>query len=160
MKTALLMFLFSLFFLKATATDHLLHLESSYSLNTSWGKVGRSDHERVEFLISYLLKSHKGQEIIRKTTEKIAPKKLTDVIKVGAGSITDTTLTRKFSPQNPHELTYETHSTVYINSELRIIHAVLDLAHELVHFNERDPFNPYTSTFTPKDFVQRSFLLH
>jgi hypothetical protein len=154
MKTALYIFVLSLLTISVEATEKFLHMESNYSLNTPWKKVGKSDSERVEFLLNYLSKSKKGREIIEKTVQKIGSKKITEVIKVGEGSITDTTLTRKFSPHNPHEMTYESHSTVFINSDLKIIHAVLDLAHELVHFNEREAFNPYTSSFTPKEFVQ------
>ena len=95
------------------------------------------------------------EKIIKKARAKASSygKKLSDVIFGGEGSITDTTLVRRFSPVRPEEISYESRSKVFINRNLSIKNAILDLAHELTHFSFRTTFNPYHGHFDLKDFI-------
>ena len=79
---------------------------------------------------------------------------LEDVIRVGEGSLTDTTLVRKFSPHSPEHVIYESKSLVYINRNLPWDDALLDLAHELIHYVYREGFNPYAESFNAQDFIK------
>jgi hypothetical protein len=79
---------------------------------------------------------------------------LTDLVLPGEGSLTDTTLVRKFHPDTPENVAFETRSKVYINRHLSWRDALLDLAHELTHYVHREPFNPYTLNFSLPDFVR------
>jgi len=79
---------------------------------------------------------------------------LFDIIKVGEISVSDTTLLRKFYPQNPEQIIYETRSKIFLNKELNLMDGVLDLAHELTHFTHRSSFNPYQNNFNLIDFIK------
>ena len=80
-------------------------------------------------------------------------KELIDVIHPGEHSITDTTLIRHFSVSVILAVTYETKSQVFLNSDHNIEDALLDLAHELVHFVHKEAFNPYGDHFDFEDFL-------
>ena len=83
-------------------------------------------------------------------------KTLYDLIEAGNGSITDTTLIRRFSPSHPENIVYETRSKVYLNRHLNEYDALLDLAHELTHFVYRKGFNPYKKNFSLSDFIKNT----
>ena len=70
-------------------------------------------------------------------------KSLRSIILFQAHSHLDTTLVRHFSADNPFEVDYEFKSKVIIDHDLSIKDAVLDLAHELVYYLSKKPFNPY-----------------
>lgn len=146
--------LFFTFLSFAYATDYL---ESGGKLSEQlqWTKFSRSEHRNLKYLLLNLAKSDTGRKLIKRANQKAKGYGLTlyDVIKPGSGSITDTTLTRKFSQHNPDDISYETFSKVYINNQLNQYDALLDLAHELTHFVFRKAFNPYDSKFTLTDFI-------
>ena len=121
-----------------------------------WVKAGDTWEESLRLMVGLLKKSSIGKELIMNAKRKANEYGQTfyDVVKVGQGSITDTTLIRKFSPSNPSQIVYETRSKVYIDKNLSLFDAVLDLAHELTHYTKRTAFNPYTSTFSLKDFIR------
>lgn len=123
-------------------------------LNAKWYQ-GENDHAEMMELVKILTQSKTGRILLRKAKAKASEsgKTLMDVLLVGEGSLTDTTLIRRFSPRRPDRVVYEAHSKVYINRDLSIKNAVLDLAHELTHFVMRDPFNPYESHFTAEQFI-------
>jgi len=80
-------------------------------------------------------------------------KTLLEVVIPGRGSLTDSTLYRRFSASHPEQVVFESNSLVYINSDLPVIDAVLDLSHELTHFVYRKAFNPYKDSFNVKEFI-------
>ncbi len=121
----------------------------------SWLSLSDNEESRVEKLIKILNNTASGKKILLSASTKAAEygQILVDVIKEGSGSITDTTLVRKFSKEDPLVMVYETKSVVYINRNLNLINALLDLAHELTHYTFRESFNPYTSDFNIKKFI-------
>lgn len=130
--------------------------EDELNYNEPWYSSKRSDEDNFKRLIKGLEKIPTGKKVIEKATEKAAQRGLTlmDVILTGEGSLTDTTLVRRFSASNPHDVMYETKSKVYLNRHLKTLDALLDFAHELTHFTYREAFNPYDHQFALKDFIK------
>lgn len=122
----------------------------------AWYKKTRSDEENFKRLVEGLKRVPTGKKIVEKATEKAAQYGYTlyDVVAIGDGSLTDTTLVRRFSASNPSQVMYETKSKVYLNRHLNTLDALLDFAHELTHYSFREPFNPYDSRFHLKDFIK------
>jgi len=121
-----------------------------------WYKKNLSETENFERLLKFLKKSKTGVVIIEKASKKaeLSGMLLTDILQSGDGSLTDTTLVRRFSPHNPIHVDYETKSKVFLNRHLKTLDAMLDLAHELTHYTFREPFNPYNYRFKLKDFIK------
>lgn len=134
----------------------VLHTEARSASSMSWLELGIGESESVMALIRLLEQSSTGKKLLIDATKKAREtgRTLSDVISAGDGSLTDTTLIRRFSPESPEQVVYETRSVVTVNRQLRVREAVLDLAHELTHFAYREPFNPYTTKFTLKSFVE------
>ena len=130
--------------------------KNSFSNNRPWIYMGVTEEESIIKLFGKLSKSQTGKKIIEmsKKTAKNQDKELLNIIKVGKISITDTTLIRKFSHSHPEKITYKEQTTVYINKDLPPMEATLDLAHELIHFSKRNPFNPYSQNFELNSFLQ------
>jgi hypothetical protein len=124
--------------------------------NEGWYKKDRSDEENFKRLVIGLEKVSIGKKVIQKATEKAAQQghTLFDVVAIGDGSLTDTTLIRRFSASNPAQVMYETRSKIFLNKHLKTLDALLDFAHELTHFTYREAFNPYDSRFHLKDFIK------
>ena len=101
--------------------------------------------KRIKFLLKTLKKSPRGAELIRRADKKAKRegKSIFSIIVPGPHSHLDTTLVRHFSADNPLDVNYEFKSKVYIDHDLSLKDAVLDLAHELVHYLSKKPFNPY-----------------
>lgn len=134
-----------------------IHTETKRLRSDSpWIQLADSEEQSVAKLIALLEKSATGKKILQKAQAKAAKDGLQifDVISAGDGSLTDTTLIRRFSPESPEQIEYETRSHVTVNRRLRVIDAVLDLAHELTHYTFRTPFNPYDHQFNLKSFVK------
>lgn len=131
-------------------------IEEDISLTDPWYRAGKSDEENFKRLVRGLEKVDTGKRVIQKATEKAAQQGLTlfDVVAIGNGSLTDTTLIRRFSASNPVQVMYETKSRVYLNRHLNTLDALLDFAHELTHFTYREAFNPYDARFHLKDFIK------
>ena len=131
-------------------------IEESLNFDDPWFKPSRSDEENFRRLVEGLKKYNTGKKVIAKATHKAAQQGLTlfDVMAIGNGSLTDTTLIRRFSASNPAQVMYETKSKVYLNKHLKTLDALLDFAHELTHYTYREPFNPYDSRFHLKDFIK------
>lgn len=122
---------------------------------THWAKWSESEELNVKRLIELLVQSPTGKALVERATRKAHSQGLTlaDVVKAGEGSLTDTTLIRKFHPESPENVVYESRSQVYVNRHLAWREGLLDLAHELTHFVHREAFNPYTVNFSLSDFV-------
>lgn len=143
--------------LSAFATeDRLIHVDSMAAKGGSW--MDYTDDEQLNFhrLFDLLKKSTTGAKIMKEASHKAGRLGLTlmDIVKVGEGSLTDTTLVRKFNPRSPDVVIYETKSVVYLNRHLGWEDALLDLAHELTHYTNRNSFNPYEDSFNARDFIR------
>jgi len=139
----------------ASADGYIQEL-GKLSQRTKWVEHSQKEKLNLKHLLLYLVKSETGKELVREANKKAKSYGLTlyDVILPGEGSITDTTLIRKFSQNNPDHISYESRSKVYINNQLNQYDALLDLAHELTHFVYRKSFNPYNSQFTLPKFIE------
>lgn len=133
----------------------VLFVEHNIHNKSSWTDIGATHEDSVKELIRILARSKTGKKILIRAKKKAASsgRTLLDIIKPGDGSLCDTTLIRRFSPERPDKIAYETKSMVYIDRTLPVIHAVLDIAHELTHYIYRTSFNPYLSGFNLKDFI-------
>ena len=120
--------------------------------NQRWTKLNRDEAEAIKMLVELLRNSPTGEKVLLKAQEKAheQDETLWDILKVGDGSLTDTTLVRRFSPSRPDQMVYESRSKVFINRRLSVKDALLDMAHELTHFSFRKPFNPYQDSFSAK----------
>ena len=119
-------------------------------------RLTRNDYHDVKQLVEILEKTKHGKTILSLARKKAAKsgKTLYDVVKPGYGSVTDTTLIRRFSNNSPETIVYEEKSHVTINEDLPLLDAVLDLAHELTHFVHRQTFNPYELNFKMGGFIK------
>ena len=138
---------------KATST---LAIDMDIKKDTRWVDMGPTEEVSIKRLIYLLQKSKSGRELLNMAKRKAWKKGLTlsDIIRPGNSSITDTTLIRRFSPHRPDQVIYETISKVLVDRQLSVIDALLDMAHELTHYGHRVPFNPYRGNFTLKEFLK------
>lgn len=154
-------YLLTLFFLASSlslmaAQEKTIHVEVEMGGPRGWMDYTSSEELNLRKLFELLARSPSGEKLIKEAKYKasLTGQTLLDVVKVGEGSLTDTTLVRKFSPHSPENVVYESRSIVYLNRHLRWDDALLDLAHELTHYIYRDSFNPYDESFNPKDFIK------
>lgn len=136
--------------------DRLIHVDADTSSRKSWTDYSDSPEINFKRLFTLLERSPSGARILRDASKKAARLglSLTDVVREGDGSLTDTTLVRKFNPRSPDVVIYETKSVVYLNRHLSWEDAILDLAHELTHYTHRSSFNPYEDSFNARDFIR------
>ncbi len=132
-----------------------IFVESDDHYNKRWISLYKNKEDGLLHLIRLLRRSARGKVLIEQAKKRAAEQGLTllEVIFPGRSSVTDTTLVRRFKASRPEELTFVVESRVYINQELTVMDAILDLAHELIHYVYRDPFNPYEGKFALKDFI-------
>ncbi len=123
-----------------------------------WTDYHASDEKNIRRLISMMEQSKEGKRVLDLAYEKAASygKTIYDVVKIGDGSVTDTTLLRRFNPNNPLDVAYDSRAIVYINKHLKTYHAVLDLSHELIHYVYREDFNPYERNFSLSGFIKNT----
>lgn len=141
---------------QALAEFKVIDVDEPINFNEPWYKRNRTDEENFRRLVNALKAVPSGKSIIEKATEKAAQRGFTlyDVVAIGDGSLTDTTLIRRFAATNPSQVIYETKSKVFLNRHLRTMDALLDFAHELTHYTYREAFNPYDHQFALKDFIK------
>jgi hypothetical protein len=139
----------------SAAEEKTIHVEGNYSKG-GWMDYTSSEELNLKRLLTLLERSPTGERLIREARYKasLSGQLLSDVIKVGETSLTDTTLVRKFNPRSPEHVVYESRSVVFLNRYLAWDDALLDLAHELTHYVYRESFNPYDEDFNPKDFIK------
>lgn len=125
-----------------------------WDYKSSWTSQHRTGREALKALVSLLAKSPSGKALLRAAKKKVNGEPLLNYIFIGDSSLTDTTLVRRFSASNPHKMRFETKSKVYVNRDLNVRDAVLDLAHELTHFTERKNFNPYDEKMGMRRFIE------
>ena len=152
-----LLFILLLMSAKVVQAEYkIFDIEQEINLNDPWYNQSKSDEDNFKRLVKGLEKIPSGKKVIDKATEKAAQKGSTlyDVVAIGDGSLTDTTLVRRFSAADPSQVMYETKSKVYLNRHLKTLDALLDFAHELTHYTYREAFNPYDHHFSLKDFIR------
>ena len=125
-------------------------------LGTHWARWTSSEEMNIRRLLELLQRSQVGKELVQAASQKARAQGLTlmDVVKAGEGSLTDTTLIRKFHPESPENVAFESRSQVFVNRHLAWREGLLDLAHELTHYVHRENFNPYTVNFSLPDFIR------
>ncbi len=133
-----------------------LFIEGNTDNRKRWTEFSNNHKMNLTNLIQKIAKSKTGKALLIKASRKAESygKTLSEVIEVGDGSITDTTLIRRFMPSNPDKVSYETRSKVYLNKNLNTYDAILDLSHELTHFVHREGFNPYKKNFSLDGFIK------
>ena len=151
-----LLFSFGLTSTNLFAEHKVFYVDQEINFNDPWYQKSKSDEENFKRLVEGLNKTSTGKQVVLRATEKAAQRGFTlyDVVAIGDGSLTDTTLIRRFSASNPANVAYETKSKVYLNKHLRTLDALLDFAHELTHYTYREAFNPYDHRFALKDFIK------
>lgn len=150
------LFFIALFLFQMSSAWSFLIMGKSTKRLEKWTDYSKNDDLNLRYLVNILIKSPTGKNLLARAKAKAQSedKNLFEVIKVGEASLTDTTLTRKFKMHNPGEVVFESSSVVFVNQYLAEQDAVLDLAHELTHFIYREPFNPYITKFTLKNFIR------
>lgn len=158
MKKFLYFMVFFLLILDCTlwASTVVFDVEADLNFGKSWYQKEKSDEENIKRLADGLAKIPSGKLVLQKAKEKAKEngQTLYDVVGIGDGSLTDTTLIRRFSAANPAHVMYETKSKVFLNRHLKTLDALLDFAHELTHYTYREAFNPYDFHFHLKDFIK------
>ena len=127
--------------------DDLLHLP--------WAKRTENKNGNLQLLLHHLGKSPTGRSLVLSAQKKAHALglSLSQLILPGNGSLTSTTLIRRFHTSHPEEFTYDARFKIFIDRELATRDAVLDLAHELTHFVKRKVFNPYSGQLSPVQFL-------
>jgi hypothetical protein len=156
MKHFVFIFLLSYSLSLLALVEKTIHVEGQSSQSGSWMSFTSSEEVNFKKLFDLLSRSKSGERLLKEAQFKAAQtgQLLSDVVKVGDSSLTDTTLVRKFSPHSPDHVIYESRSVVYISRHLAWDDALLDLAHELTHYVYRESFNPYAENFNAKDFIK------
>lgn len=139
-----------------SAEEKTIHVHGPWDTSRTWMQYTSSEVLNLKKLFDLLSRSPTGAKLLKEAEYKAAQSglELENIIKVGEGSLTDTTLVRKFSPHSPEHVIYESKSVVYINRNLSWDDALLDLAHELTHYVYREGFNPYSESFNARDFIR------
>lgn len=121
----------------------------------SWYERGKTEEENFKKLIVILERSETGKAVTKKAALRAKDFGMTlyDVLESSHASYTDTTLIRRFSAGHPQNVMFETRSKIFLNRQLKLSDALLDLAHEMTHYSYREPFNPYGHRFGMKDFI-------
>lgn len=102
-------------------------------------------------LVMVLESTPLGKELWRKSIEKNP--ELKSQLNKGLASYTESSLVRSYSLLNGSEA-FTQKNKIYLNSSLTLAEATLDLAHELIHFNEKSLLNPYMDSFSVDAFIK------
>tara|TARA_B100000925_G_scaffold240856_1_gene190046 strand:- start:4882 stop:5838 length:957 start_codon:yes stop_codon:yes gene_type:complete len=134
----------------------------SFAVNDPWVFLSTNDQERFQILLDFLGRSEFGKKLIsdskKKAKEFSDDKEFLEFFKKGKTSITDTTLSRHFPPSDPQDISYTSSSMIYLDEDLSIEDAILDLAHELTHFSKRPTTNPYSEYFDLEFYIESTIL--
>lgn len=150
----ILAIIFTISFSNIYSSD-LSAITSTPTKGRGWMSFSQNEDYNIKKLLFTLNKSETGRLLIKHAKIKAFEhgKDIFDIIEAGNGSLTDTTLIRRFHRHNPFDVSYQTQSKIFINRDLKFEDAVLDLAHELTHFIYRDEFNPYTNKLNLGEFI-------
>ena len=103
-------------------------------------------------LLAVLGSVPEGESILARAKEK--DPNFLDRIQLGSASFTESTFARSYSLLDGKEK-IELRHEVTLNRRLPLGEAVVDLAHELVHFTEKAMLDPYKPGFELKEFIRR-----
>ena len=133
----------------------VVHWEDRAYSQQRWGEHSGGDRESVNRLFLSLERSSLGRRLLAGARQKAQEqgKELGELIQPGPSSATHITLFRRFQRSWPQAIDYRIHALIHINRTLTTAEAVLDLAHELVHFVRRDHFNPYGAKLNVLQFM-------
>lgn len=112
----------------------------------------RSGWNGVPELIPLLASVPEGQKILAEARAK-DPDFLSKIHR-GEVSFTESTFARSYSLLDGKEQIELKHE-ITVSKKLALSDAVVDLAHELVHFTEKEMLDPYKPGFEMKQFVKR-----
>jgi hypothetical protein len=102
-------------------------------------------------IFALLAESQEGAILIEKAKKK--DPQILRTITVGDSSITESTFLRSYSLLDGKEK-YNLQHAIQLNRYSTRANAVLDLAHELTHFNQRIPLNPYKDDLNAVEFIR------
>ena len=103
-------------------------------------------------LLPFLELSAEGSSILKDA--KARDPNFAEKIRFGQASFTESTFSRTYSLLDGKEKINLDH-TVVLNQKLPLSDAILDLAHELVHFTEKKMLDPYGKNFSLVQFVRQ-----
>lgn len=127
-------------FLLITSTD-------SGAADPAW----RSEWRGIPELISVLGSVPEGKKILDQAKRKNA--NFIEQMKAGNASFTESTFVRTYSLLDGKER-IELRHELTLSKKLNLAEAVVDLAHELVHYTDKGMLDPYRPGFTLKEFVK------
>jgi len=132
-------------------------VSSDFSWNKKWVEVfgEGKEHLAIKSMINTLERSSTAKKLLFRARFKAKKRgsQLEQLIFPGSVSITDSTVVRRFSSQNPTKVEYEHQLRIYLNRDLSFKDAILDLAHELEHFSHRPESNPYEHSKSLHEFI-------
>ena len=149
------------FFLNSTGSARMferknqtIHVEKP-DYHKPWIELSPDPNKSLKKLTHMMSLSPIGKKILKKAQTKASKEgtTLSKVLLPGEKSYTDITLIRKFSKASPQKIQYKSLLRVFINRNLSVQDAVMDMAHELVHYAFRETFNPYRKNFNLKSFI-------
>lgn len=116
---------------------------ADYAWNQRW--------QRIPELVQILEQVPEGRAMLRKAEKK--EEGFLTRVKLGDASFTETTFSRAYSLIDGKERITLRHE-ITMNKQLSLANAVVDLAHELVHFTEKGMLDPYRAGFELEQFVR------
>lgn len=105
----------------------------------------------VQELLGVLKQSKTARNLLKKATDR--DPKIWEKIKMADASYTESVFARSYSLLDGGEEIKIRHK-VHLKRDLEFADAVLDLAHELVHYNHKAVLDPYSADFTLENFVR------
>jgi hypothetical protein len=120
---------------------------TAHAQDNAWERGWRS----VPQLVKILRTVPEGKAVLERATKK-DPEFLSK-IKLGSASFTESTFSRTYSLLDGKEQ-INLHHDVTLNTSLNLADAVVDLAHELVHFTEKGMLDPYKAGFERSEFIR------
>lgn len=106
----------------------------------------------MEELIVALESVPEGAKLVREVAAK--DPEFRKHLHLGYSSLTESTFSRSYSLADGREEIRVRHE-VTVNRKLRFAESVVDLAHELVHFSQKEMLDPYKEGFELSEFVRR-----
>lgn len=119
----------------------------SAGIETQWNRQWRN----LPQLVTILKSVPEGMAVLRRAERK--DPRFAERIKMGEASYTESTFSRTYSLIDGKQQISLRHE-VTLNRDLSLANAVVDLAHELVHFTEKGMLDPYRPGFELSQFIR------
>ncbi|MGZ3713014.1 MAG: hypothetical protein ACXVBE_14715 [Bdellovibrionota bacterium] len=137
---------------------HIWLLLSLLSAGLGMGESARADEPAwtrswrgIPELTSVLGSIPEGKKILDQAKKKNSA--FAEQLHMGDASFTESTFVRTYSLLDGKEK-IELHHEVTLSKKLNLADAVVDLAHELIHFTDKGMLDPYRPGFALKEFVK------